>query len=202
MPSPVLLSDIGNVLVHFDFSRAAERFAKLCPLSKNDVLRALDPLKGPLESGQLIGDAFVERGMEMIQFAGTEAEFRDIWCDIFSLNPPMEQTLASLNQRVPMHLLSNTSDLHKEFLLAEFPIFRHFTDGVYSYSARSMKPDAEIFRIAIEQLDLDPAQTFYIDDLMPNIETAQRLGFRTFHYADARHPELDAELQGWLEELP
>lgn len=198
MTEPVLLCDIGNVLVHFDFSRAAERFAKQCPLSKNEVLRALDPLKGPLESGQLVGDNFVQRGMEMIQFAGTEAEFRDIWCDIFSLNAPMEQTLASLNPRVPMHLLSNTSDLHKEFLLAEFPIFRHFTDGVYSYSARSMKPDAEIFQIAIEQLDLDPAQTFYIDDLMPNIETALRLGFRVFHYADARHSELESELNTWL----
>lgn len=201
MPSPVLLCDIGNVLVHFDFSRAAERFAKHSPLSTHEVLRTLDPLKGPLESGQLAGESFVQRGMEMIQFSGTDEEFRRIWCDIFSSNAPMEQTLASVNQRVPMHLLSNTSDLHKEFLLAEFPIFRHFTSGVYSYSARSMKPDAEIFRIAIEQLDLDPGQTFYIDDLLPNIETAQQLGFQTFHYCDDRHSELDAELRAWLDDL-
>ena len=198
MPRPVLLCDIGNVLVHFDFRLAAGRFAKQSPLSGNEVLHALEPLKGPLESGQLMGDKFIQQGMEMIRFSGTAAEFRDIWCQIFSLNPPMEQTLASLNERVPMHLLSNTSDLHKEFLLAEFPIFRHFTSGVYSYSAGSMKPDVEIFRIAIAELDLDPAQTFYIDDLMPNIETAQRLGFRTFHYADARHLELEAELNEWL----
>lgn len=201
MPRPVLLCDIGNVLVHFDFSRAAGRFAKLCPLSPNEILRTLDPLKGPFESGQLLGDNFVLQGMEMIQFSGTADEFRNIWCDIFSPNAPMEQTLASLNRRVPMHLLSNTSDLHKEFLLAEFPIFRHFTSGVYSYSARSMKPDAEIFRIAIEQLDLDPARTFYIDDLIANIETARRLGFRVFHYADELHMVLDAELQEWLADL-
>ncbi len=201
MPSPALLCDIGNVLVHFDFNRAAERFAIHCPLAAAEVLRVLDPLKGPLESGHLDGSSFVQHGMEMLRFIGTEAEFRHIWCDIFSLNPPMEQTLASLAQRVPMHLLSNTSDLHKDFLLSEFPIFTHFTDGVFSFSARSMKPDAEIFRIAIAQLDLEPARTFYIDDLMPNIETARRLGFRTFHYADDRHAALDAELHAWLADL-
>ena len=201
MPRPVLLCDIGNVLVHFDFSRAAERFEKHSPLPASEVLRTLEPLKGPLESGQLVGDTFVERGMEMIQFSGTAGEFRDIWCDIFSTNEPMEQTLASVNQRVPMHLLSNTSDLHKEFLLAGFPIFRHFTSGVYSYLAQSMKPDEEIFRIAIEQFDLDPAQTFYIDDLMPNIETARQLGFRTFHYSFDRHATLEEEMQAWLASL-
>ena len=198
MPRPVLLCDIGNVLVHFDFRLAAGRFAKQSPLSGNEVLRALDPLKGLLESGQLTGDSFIAQGMEMIQFSGTAAEFRLIWCDIFSLNAPMEKTLSSLNQRVPMHLLSNTSDLHKEFFLAEFPIFRHFTSGVYSYVAGSMKPEAKIFSIAIAELDLDPAQTFFIDDLMPNIETARQLGFRTFHYSDDRHAALEAELHAWL----
>lgn len=198
MPGPVLLCDIGNVLVHFDFSRAAERFSRQSPLSTEEVLRVLDPLKVPLESGRLAGDAFVRQGMDMIGFSGTADEFRDIWCDIFSTNEPMEQLLASLNQRVPMLLLSNTSDLHKDFLFERFPIFRHFTSGVYSYSAGCMKPDEAIFRITIEQLGLDPGRTFYIDDLLPNIETARQLGFRTFHYSDEHHVRLAAELPAWL----
>ena len=201
MPSPVLLCDIGNVLVHFDFKRAASQFSEFSPLSGEEVLHALNPIKDPLESGQLQGDAFVEQGMRMIDFNGTSEEFRHIWCDIFSTNALMVPTLDMAKGRVPMHLLSNTSDLHKEFLLAEFPIFQHFTDGVYSYSAGCMKPGEEIFRIAIKQLDLDPAQTFYIDDLLPNIETARQLGFRAFHYSDARHAELDAELHQWLAAL-
>lgn len=201
MPHPVLLCDIGNVLVHFDFSRAAERFAGHSPLSKTEVLRTVEPLKVPLESGKLVGDEFVRRGMEMIRFTGTPEEFREIWCDIFSPNAPMERTLASLDQRVPMRLLSNTSDLHKDFLFAQFSIFRHFDGGVYSYSAGCMKPAVEIFEITIKELDLDPSQTFYIDDLLPNIETARQLGFRTFHYADARHAELEAEIHDWLDRV-
>lgn len=198
MSSPVLLCDIGNVLVHFDFSRAATRFGDIGPMGRDEVLQTLDPLKGPLESGALMGDAFVQQGMEMIRFPGTPEEFSDIWCDIFTLNEPMEKTLASLNRVVPMHLLSNTSDLHKEHLLSTFPIFRHFTDGVYSYSAKVMKPEREIFQIAIDQLGLDPAQTFYIDDLAPNIEAARAMGFRAFEYRMDQHDRLESALQQWL----
>ena len=198
MSSPVLLCDIGNVLVSFDFSRAAARFAEIGPFGKDEVLRVLDPLKGPLESGALMGDSFVERGMQMIQFPGTKDEFSDIWCGIFSRNEAMEQTLAGLDPKLPKHLLSNTSDLHMEYLLRTFPVFGHFTDGVYSYLAKSMKPERSIFETAIAQLNLDPAQTFYIDDLGPNIETARELGFQAFHYRMDDHASLDSALQQWI----
>lgn len=201
MSSPVLLCDIGNVLVSFDFSRAASRFAEIGPLGKDEVLRVLDPLKGPLESGALMGDAFVEQGMEMIRFPGTQDEFCNIWCGIFSRNEAMEQTLARLDPKLPKHLLSNTSDLHKEYLLRTFPVFGHFTDGVYSYLAKSMKPERSIFETAIAQLNLDPAQTFYIDDLGPNIETALELGFQAFHYRMDDHASLDSALQKWISGL-
>ena len=201
MSSPVLLCDIGNVLVSFDFSRAAARFAEIGPLGKDEVLRMLDPLKGPLESGALMGDSFVEQGMQMIQFPGTKDEFSDIWCGIFSRNEAMEKTLAALDPELPKHLLSNTSDLHKEYLLRTFPVFGHFTDGVYSYLAKSMKPERSIFETAIAQLNLDPAQTFYIDDLGPNIETALELGFQAFHYRMDDHASLDSALQQWISGL-
>ena len=60
------------------------------------------------------------------------------------------------------------------------------------------KPGEAIFQQTIAKLDLDPGRTFYIDDLAANIETAARLGFRTFHYSFAKHPQLQAELNEWL----
>lgn len=194
-----LLSDIGNVLVTFDFTKAAARFAEKCPLAPDDVLRVLDPLKGPLESGQLMGDEFVRQGMAMIEFAGTAAEFSEIWCDIFATNTAMDTMLGTLPAALPRHLLSNTSDLHKEHLLASFPIFRHFQGGIYSYLAGCMKPEERIFRVAIEGLGLDPAQTFFVDDLAPNIATARALGFVTHHYDPARHEAFERALREWLE---
>jgi HAD superfamily hydrolase (TIGR01509 family) len=198
MSRPVLLFDVGKVLIDFDFSIAARRLAERCDHPAETVLTLFDDIKGPYEVGDMDDAEFVRQGMERTGFQGTATEFAAIWCEIFTQNEAMQATLNAMKTRPPMYLLSNTNELHKQYFLRAFPIFRHFQDGVYSHLAGCAKPGEEIFRQAIVRLDLDPGRTFYIDDLLPNIETAARLGFRTFHYSFARHPQMQAELEEWL----
>lgn len=198
MPQPVILSDVGKVLIDFDFSIASRRLAQKCDHPVESVLTLFDDIKGPYEIGDIDDAEFIRQGMALTGFRGVPAELEAIWCEIFAQNEPMHATLSALAGRLPMHLLSNTNELHKAYFLRQFPIFRHFQDGVYSHTARCAKPGEEIFRKTIAQLDLDPARTFYIDDLEANIATAARLGFRTFHYSFAKHPQFQAELDEWL----
>ncbi len=200
MPGPVILSDIGNVLVSFDFSIAARRLAERSQFPAETVLRQLDEIKLPFEDGRMTDAEFVERAINLIGFSGTSAEFETIWCEIFAENTPMATSLAPYANRVPLLLLSNTSGIHKDYLLRSFGIFRYFQDGVYSYSARSSKPEEPIFRHVIERFDLDPAQTFYIDDLAPNIATAQRLGFVTHLYDMKQHQAFEQALASWSQQ--
>lgn len=197
MPRPTLLSDIGNVLVSFDFSIAARRLAESCDFPIESLLSRLDGIKGPFEAGELDDQSFVNAAIRAMEFPGSSAEFEQIWCEIFAENAAMERSLQSLTGKAPLYLLSNTSGLHKNYLLKTFPIFRHFQDGVYSYSARSSKPEEAIFRQAIERFQLDPAMTLYVDDLEANIVTARRLGFDTFLYDLQRHDEFEAALEAW-----
>jgi len=198
MSRPVLLSDVGKVLIDFDFSVAARRLADRCPHPAETVLTLFDGIKLPYEDGRMDDKSFVEQALALTGFNGTAPEFEAIWCEIFTQNEPMKATLEALAGRLPMYLLSNTSGLHKDFFLRTFPIFKPFKSGVYSYSARCSKPGEEIFRKTIAELDLDPARTFYIDDLTANIATAARLGFQTFHYSFAKHRGLQQELEAWL----
>jgi len=198
MPQPVLLSDVGKVLIDFDFSIAARRLAEKCEHPAETVMMLFDDIKPPYEDGRMDDATFVREAIAATGFRGTAAEFEAIWCEIFKQNEPMHTTLDALSGKLPMFLLSNTSGIHKNYFLRTFPIFRHFSGGVYSYSAGCSKPGEEIFQKTIAQLDLDPTRTFYIDDLAANIATATRLGFRTFHYSFAKHPQMQAELDEWL----
>lgn len=198
MPQPVLLSDVGKVLIDFDFSIAARRLAERCDHPAETVLTLFEDIKGPYEDGRMDDETFVREGMAVTGFRGSKEEFELIWCEIFTQNEPMHATLTALAGKLPMYLLSNTSGLHKDYFLRTFDIFRPFLGGVYSYSAGCSKPGEEIFHQTITLLDLDPARTFYIDDLEANIETANRLGFRTFHYSFAKHAQMQAELDEWL----
>jgi len=198
MPQPVILSDVGKVLIDFDFSIAARRLAEKCEHPAETVLTLFDGIKEPYEDGRIDDATFVREGMAVTGFRGNAAEFEAIWCEIFTQNVPMHATLSALKGKLPMFLLSNTNGLHKDYFLRSFAIFQHFQGGVYSHEARCSKPGEKIFHHTIARLDLDPVRTFYIDDLLPNIETAARLGFRTFHYSFAKHPQLQIELDEWL----
>ena len=124
----------------------------------------------------------------------TEAAFIAAWEDIFTPNEPMAQLVETLHTRRSLHLLSNTNDIHRAFFFGRYPVFRHFTGGTYSDVVRASKPNRAIYEIACRDLAIKPASTFFIDDLLPNIETARALGFQTHHYHHERHGDLLAAL--------
>ena len=195
---PALLFDIGNVLVTFDFERCAARLAEFSELGSRQIHEAIAPFKGPLESGRMQEGEFFERCIDAIGFEGGHERFCEIWCDIFTLNSPMAQTLAALSHKLPAYLFSNTNDPHKRWLLGKFPVFQHFDAGIYSHEAGCMKPDDAFYHAAIARFGLVPADTFYVDDLPQNIATGRRLGFRCFEYDHRQHAHLHEALNAWM----
>lgn len=198
MPSQALLFDIGNVLVRFDFAAAAQRFAAESEATTEEVLALLSPFKDELESGLISDDDFIAQSVARIGFRGTREDFIGIWGDIFTENAPMIADVAELAATHPLYLLSNTSGLHKEWLFEKFPVFQQFMGGIYSHEVRCMKPHEPIFHAAVSTYGLDPAHTFYVDDLADNIATGQRLGFVCHHYHPDRHESFQTSLHGWL----
>lgn len=198
---PALLFDIGNVLVTFDFNRSASRMAERSHLTAQQIHDAIAPLKNPFESGQMPPQEFMFRAMDAIDFQGSTEEFQRMWCDIFALNEPMALTLATLSCKLPAYLLSNTNAPHLEWLLGQYSIFKHFDGGIYSHEAKTMKPAPGMYEQAIARYDLDPTQTFYVDDLIANIDTGRQLGFVSHHYDPKNHSALHTELNNWLNQL-
>ena len=197
-----LLFDIGNVLLTFDFQRAAARMAERSTLKQEEIIEAIAPFKNPLESGLMPDQEFMFRAMEAIDFQGSSEEFQDMWCDIFALNEPMALTLATLPRKLPAYLFSNTNGLHLDWMLGRYAVFKHFDGGIYSHTAKAMKPLAGMYEQVVSTYGVDPAQTFYVDDLLPNIQTGRELGFVCHHYDPQNHAALHQELNAWLARLP
>jgi len=190
-----MLFDIGNVILKFDFGIALRRIAGHCELhDSTEVLAAIERVKSGYEEGQIDRAAFLRGAFDALRYRGTESDFVSAWEEIFEPNAPMLSLIEQLHGRLPLFLLSNTSDIHREYIFRRYAIFSRFTAGVYSYEAGASKPGRQIYEIAIRELSLDPAATFFIDDLLPNIETARSLGFHAHHYHVDRHDLLLDEL--------
>lgn len=197
MTPTAFLFDIGNVLLRFDFSLALKKVAAESEVNDPaEVLGRIDRVKVMYEDGQIDRASFLRGVFDVLRYRGTEAAFISAWEEIFEPNEPMIALVERLHGRFPLFLLSNTSDIHRDYVFRRYPVFSHFTDGTYSYAVRASKPGPEIYRHAIRAHGLDPARTFFIDDLLPNIETARALGFRAHHYHHDRHGELEKELAG------
>ena len=195
-PIRALLFDIGNVLLRFDFTLCLKALAAQSDLGDfmTTFLR-FDEVKAAYENGQLDRAAFLRAIFDVLRYRGTEAEFIAAWENIFTPNEPMFAIVERLRDRHPLYLLSNTNDIHRAHFFSRYPVFRHFKAGTYSDVVRASKPSRAIYEIACRDLALEPATTFFIDDLLPNIKTARALGFRTHHYHHERHADLLAALE-------
>ncbi len=112
---------------------------------------------------------------------------------------PIEETLGLMREiserGMEMHCLSNMS---REFYdhIREYELFDMFSGIVISGIEGCMKPDEEIFQLAIDRFELQPQGTLFIDDSLPNIETARRLGIHGFHFK--RSPGCYSEIRKLL----
>lgn len=205
MARPALLCDIGKVLADFDFNRAASAAAPRCRAategSSAELNALLEDIKLPYENGDMDDETFLTGAKTRLGFEGSRTELTALWCDIFTPNAAMEQSLRALKQRhpaLPMHLLSNTAGLHLAHLQEHCPALSLFDGGVFSHLAKASKPGQRIFEIAIEQCQLEPAHTLFIDDLPANIATAKAMGFAVHHYDLHNHQAFEHSLEQWL----
>ena len=110
---------------------------------------------------------------------------------------PLPDSIALLDELaergVPLYGLSNMSAPMFALLKSRHRHWDRFRGIVVSGEIGMVKPDPEIFHHLAQRYDLIPAETVFIDDHLPNIESARRLGFRTIHFADADQCRVELE---------
>jgi len=178
--------DIGNVLLLFDYLKAANRLIEknrpAIPPDREKIVAA----NRMFELGRSTRAEFLTAVRAEFCDSGDEEEFVHTWSNIFVENLPMTSLARRLSARMPVYLLSNIGEIHHGFIFQSFDVFSIFRDGVYSYRAGCMKPSAEIFEIATGQFSVTPASTLYFDDLPENCAAAEAAGFRAHYYEPHR----------------
>lgn len=185
--------DIGNVLVRFDPGKAERTLASVGV--KIHDMAALSALARRYEIGELERADFLSALRATLRADVSDQTLSVAWQEIFEPNYPVWDVVARLHGNYPLYLLSNTNCLHHEYLEREYAIFEKFTDGVFSYRAKMLKPERGIFELAIRQFGVNPPATIYLDDLPANVEAARGAGLRAFLYRHDAHDELPAILR-------
>lgn len=116
-------------------------------------------------------------------------------------NAEMMEWSARLNRAgIKTGILSNIGDAMELGVLGRFPALREFSHHTFSHRLGIAKPDAEIYRHAVEGLGVPAGEILFVDDREENILAARAIGMVAVQYLG--HAGFMEEMQriglGWL----
>lgn len=180
-PPSFIYFDLGKVILDFSYQAMIERIAEMLGGQPLEVIAALeqDHLIDRYETGEIETEAFHDTLCAQFPNDPQQADVVRAASDIFRPILPMIPIITALRAaRVPIGLLSNTCDIHWQFVCAKYPgIVGNFDVYTLSHQVTARKPQPEIYRAAAERAGVAPEQIFFTDDLTDNIEGARSFGF-------------------------
>jgi 2-haloacid dehalogenase len=189
--------DVGNVLYHWSPRALYER---LIPDGQ-----ALDAFMAEVVTTEWhfqhdAGRPFAETSAELIAEYPNHRDLIEAWGPNFleTITGPiagMHELVEALDlASVPIFGITNFSgEFWRPFRVREAHLFDRFRDIVVSGDERLLKPDPAIYAFALDRFGLDPNEAVFVDDSLPNVESAERNGFVAHHFRDAL--TLRAELE-------
>lgn len=117
------------------------------------------------------------------QRSGLTIEDDDLFGKFFHprLDEPIHSLILRLKERNRVVCGTNTIEEHYTIHLerGDYNVF----DAVYaSHQMGFAKPRPEFYRYIIEQENVPPSQTVFIDDNLENVEAGRQLGIHSFHF--------------------
>lgn len=184
-----VIFDVGNVLFQWHPRRIYER------LIPGD--RALDAFMRDVVSWEWhqqhdLGRPFAETSAELIARHPEHADLIRHYGPAFndSLTDPVPGMVELVEEldaaQVPLFAITNFSgEFFAAFRAERAKLFDRFRDIVVSGDEHMVKPDPAIYRLALARFGLAAEEAMFVDDSLPNIESAAALGIRAHLFTDA-----------------
>jgi len=187
-----IIFDFGGVLFDIDYKLTERALSELLqrPFSFKGV-PGLSRTLNQYETGKINTETFI---WNIQKLCGDEVQGRDVmnaW-NIMLLSIPKRRLdfLVQLKVNYKVFLLSNINEMHAAF--ADNYIKKNhgmenwqtqcFDKVYYSHIIHNRKPNKSIYNYVIEDADIVPAQSIFIDDLPKNVKVAKLSGLNAVQH--------------------
>ena len=194
MAVTTILSDLGNVVVHFDNQKMYGSFAALSGKKPEDVERVLfgreadgSYLIARYSSGQINSKQFHCAFMHALGLCGSPRAhqmFTTAFCDVFTPNQPVVDLWRRLRRRgLTLTAVTNVEEIRLVWL-SRMGILDLFDHVLASFEERLLKPSEEFMVRALDRSGAKAEETVFVDDIAANLAPAAKLGILTHEYRD------------------
>lgn len=181
-----IIFDFGNVLVKWDARNLYKRFFP--------TLQAVDLFLQQIQflewnqkqdAGRSFREGVAELSNQFPQYAELIQAYDTYWEE--SLVNEISEMIAIAKQLkskgYSLSILTNSSAEKFELAKQKHPFLEEiFEDIIVSGEHKMVKPEADIYHLTLKRINKTAQECVFIDDSLPNVETARSLGMHAIHY--------------------
>jgi len=171
---PAVLFDVDGTLLDTNYFHTVSWWQALCEAGEDIAQSRIHPLIG-MGSDQLLTELL---GEEREGLSDIHAKYYKPYKKMLHAFPKAAEVLAEVSRRGAQVVLATSSkeeDLD-QLLEALGPEEDVIEEIVHGDMVGSSKPAPDIFAVALDRLDLDPANTMVVGDTRWDIEAAAKIG--------------------------
>jgi len=183
-----IIFDFGGVLLDLDYNKTYAELSKVMGLeidAENIPAHIFKILLG-YEKGEINTETFLwNLQKESQKLTPQPDKLIKAWnAMLLGWNSERFQFLVELRKKYNVYLLSNTNDLHLEWVkkdlkkthkIKDFDT-KYFDKTYYSHLMRARKPEPNIYNMVLEDAEILAEESLFIDDNAENVEGAKRVG--------------------------
>lgn len=194
-----IILDLGGVIINLNHGLTNKAFQQLFPENHHEILKK--------SKTQQVFEKYETNHVSTFEFINffksynptiNDSQIIEAWNKML-LDIPLERIdlIAKLSKKYNVFLLSNTNELHYNFIegyyqkLMKNGSFESLYKKSYlSYQIGLRKPEPEIFQYLLHDAKLKPEKTLFIDDSLEHINSALSLNIKAHHLDLTQHQSL------------
>ena len=184
-----LFLDIGGVLLTDGWSHISSKLvAKAFGMNFDELNKRHSEALDTYELGKLTIEEYLSLVVFHKKRSFTMAQFRKFMFDQSKPYPKMIELVRWLKARYRLKIVVVSNEGHglNEYRIRKFKLDKFVDSFISSCFVHLRKPDADIFRVALDTAQVSADQVVYIENTPMFVEVAEGLGIRSILHKDYR----------------
>ena len=182
-----LILDFGGVISLPQNSKKLYNILQTSNLEHNDFMKVYLNQRANYDNGQITGKQY---WLNILQYYGFESKIPKIPNlikeDIASwtvINDSMIQFISEIRGKFfKLAIISNMNNDVLEYLRVNFRWFELFDELIFSCEVGINKPNREIYKICLRELNLSACDCLFVDDSLENVRAAKELDMHAIQF--------------------
>ena len=186
MPIRAVFFDLGGVILRTEYQAPRQHLAERLNMEYDDLARLVFESETSRKAsvGKLTTDEHWAALMVKLGRPAAEAQrIRDEFFGGDVLDHELIQLIRALHSKYKIGLISNAWNDLRQYIAKQK--FDDCFDGItISAEVGVVKPDARIYQVALEQLQVQADEAVFVDDFQVNIEGCEKVGMQGILFKD------------------